>query len=246
MKYPKGFPKEGVTDYKGKELITHEGLVWLATHRGPWSSTVDHVERVFGEDGLPIYIEATVTVSAPRTTEAIAIGEFVVSHTAIGDATRDNCGSMVANALPRMAHTRALSRALRASLGIGRTTAEEMGPDAPERAQVPPKRQHSEQQRTAPDAPPLKRDDSSLLDDDWQKGDTVATANGNVGTIFWIGGDKGDRVGVRWGDSDDEKEWTYTRFLSDPKHSDGPQEPEYIEPSPEITSAHGSDTDVPF
>ena len=127
MNYPEGFPNDGVVRLQGKEYITHTGLVWLATSAGPWSSSVDYVERRWAEDGLPLYVEVHVTVTA---------GD--VSHTAIGDASRVNVGKMIATALPRMAHTRALNRALRALLGQGATTAEEIpaGPvAAPERAQ---------------------------------------------------------------------------------------------------------------
>ena len=44
----------------------------------------------------------------------------------------------------------------------------------------------------------------------------MTTSNGNTGTIVWIGGERGDRVMVRWGDGDDDTEWTYMRFLSSP------------------------------
>ena len=43
----------------------------------------------------------------------------------------------------------------------------------------------------------------------FKHGDIVKTANGNVGSIFWIGtGDKAGRVGVKYGDGKDEKEFT--------------------------------------
>ena len=44
-----------------------------------------------------------------------------------------------------------------------------------------------------------------------EKGDMVRTAKGNVGRVFWM---KEDRVGVRWGEGDDELEWTYVRFCT--------------------------------
>ena len=126
-KYPEGFPADGVVRLQGKEYITHTGLVWLATRQGPWSSSVDYIERRWAEDGLPLYIECGVTVTS---------GE--VSHTAIGDASRANVGKMIVTALPRMAHTRALNRALRALLGYGATTAEEI-PAGQESAQDAPR-----------------------------------------------------------------------------------------------------------
>ena len=115
MKFPKGFPANGVLQLNGKEYVTHAGLVFLISKAGNWSSTVDHVERVFGEDGLPIYMEVTVTVMLEGNT-----------HTAIADASVANVGRSIQTALPRMAHTRAMNRAIRAALGIAATTAEEL------------------------------------------------------------------------------------------------------------------------
>ena len=125
--FPEGFPRDGVVKLQGKEYITHTGLVWLATQRGPWSSSVDHVERVFDDQGLPLYMEVHVTVTS---------GD--ISHTAIGDASRANVGKMISTALPRMAHTRALNRALRCLIGEGATTAEEI-PDSPRTPQDAPR-----------------------------------------------------------------------------------------------------------
>jgi len=125
--FPEGFPRDGVVKLQGKEYITHTGLVWLATQRGPWSSSVDHVERVFDDQGLPLYMEVHVTVTS---------GD--ITHTAIGDASRANVGKMIATALPRMAHTRALNRALRCLIGEGATTAEEI-PDSPRTPQDAPR-----------------------------------------------------------------------------------------------------------
>jgi hypothetical protein len=207
--FPKGFPKDGVADLKGKEYITKPGLVWLATNRGPWSSSVDHVERVFGDNGLPIYIEVTVTVTDHS-------GDTPTTHTAIGDAGVNNVGKMISNALPRMAHTRALGRALAASLGIGRTTAEEMPPD--DVGEAPSSRRQSK--------PAPRRDYNGTGFEggggDFKKGDTVETSKGNVGKIFWLGGDKGDRVGVGWGEGEEDKEWTYLRFLKAPSAATPP------------------------
>ena len=63
---------------------------------------------------------------------------------------------------------------------------------------------------------PKARANAATVDSKWSTGDTVTTSKGNTGTIFWIGGDKGDSVGVRWGDGEEEKEWTYLRFLRAP------------------------------
>ena len=74
------------------------------------------------------------------------------------------------------------------------------------------------------------------------KGDTVQTSKGNVGKIFWIGGDKGDRVGVAWGEGDDEKEFTYMRFLQ--AVSEQPKPPANGAGSPD--GAPEYDDEIPF
>lgn len=82
---------------------------------------------------------------------------------------------------------------------------------APSPKKAAPKKARSASTSTSNPPPPV------LMNGEFDKGDTVQTAAGNVGTLFWIGGDRGDRVGVSWGEGDDEKEWTYMRFLSKPE-----------------------------
>jgi hypothetical protein len=114
----------------------------MATHQSPWSSSIDYVERRWGEDGLPLYVEVHVTVTS---------GD--ISHSAIGDASLANVGKMIATALPRMAHTRALNRALRCLIGQGGTTAEEI-PDSHEMPQDAPRaRQGGSTPPTTTEAP---------------------------------------------------------------------------------------------
>ena len=230
MKFPKGFPSDGVTDYKGKELITRAGLIWLASDRGPWSCSVDHVERVFDDTGLPMYVEVHVTVTDQS-------GDIETKHTAIGDAAINNVNGPIAAALPRMAHTRALSRALCSMLGIGRTTAEEMGPDSPERIV---------KRSTPQPAANHERAARVVSEGMFGKGDTVRTSKGNVGKLFWIGGEKGDRVGVSWGEGDDDKEWTYLRFLSAPETTSNGASSS-VDPNIEDRGdSFGNDADIPF
>ena len=114
---PEGFPSDGIQNIQGKRYITHVGLVWLANHRGkPWSSTIDNIERMYGDDGWPFYVEVTVTITD---------GEC--SHTALGDATRSNVGRNIVPHFVRMAHTRAMNRALRAFVGYAGCTSDELG-----------------------------------------------------------------------------------------------------------------------
>ena len=114
---PDGFPNDGIQMIQRKPYITHVGLVWLANHRGkPWSSTIDNIERTYGDDGWPFYVEVTVTITD---------GEC--SHTALGDASRLNVGKNIVPHFVRMAHTRAMNRALRAFVGYAGCTADELG-----------------------------------------------------------------------------------------------------------------------
>ena len=72
------------------------------------------------------------------------------------------------------------------------------------------------------DIPSGENFNGSGFESKFGRGDTVETSNGNVGSIFWIGGDKGDRVGVQWGEGADEKEWPYLRFLKPASNGGGP------------------------
>ncbi len=102
-----------------------------------------------------------------------------------------------------------LSYTLRDLLLIPRGDEEGVGLDDTKRSATEAK---SEPRRSAP----AKRSAPApvAVDSPFQKGDRVQTSKGNVGDIFWIGtGEKADRVGVRWGDGDSEKEWTFLRLL---------------------------------
>ena len=69
-------------------------------------------------------------VGKEAVVQATAEGEKG-TYTGLGDASPQNVGKNIATATLRMAETRAVNRALRAYLGIGMTTFEEMPPDEP-------------------------------------------------------------------------------------------------------------------
>ena len=116
---PEGFPKDGMMNLNRKPYITHVGLIWLANQAGkPWSSSIDNVDIKYDQNGLPIFALVIVTVSDENG-----------SHTALGDASVQSVGKNITPHLVRMAHTRALNRALRAFVGYAGTTADEMDID---------------------------------------------------------------------------------------------------------------------
>ena len=115
-KPPKGFPKDGLINLNRKPYITHVGLIWLANQAGkPWSSTIDNVDIKYDQNGMPLFALVVVTVSDENG-----------SHCALGDASVQSVGRGITPHLVRMAHTRALNRALRAFVGYAGTTADEM------------------------------------------------------------------------------------------------------------------------
>lgn len=192
-------PAGSVVELQGKQYPTHPGLLALAHAHGVETITTDLLQYNDGE----AIMKAKVTGTR---------GSFE----AHGDASPSNVSRNIANAVIRMAETRAVNRCLRLYLGIGATTAEELPPDAFQgrpsgnTRKAPPKPAQSKP------SPAASAAQSAVANSQFQKGDIVTTSKGNTGKIFWIGGDKGDSVGVRWGDGEDQKEWTYLRFLSAP------------------------------
>ena len=105
-----------IVDLHGKQYITHEGLLSLAHEAGLKAISTNLIS--YQGVGKEAVVRAT------------AEGEKG-TYTGLGDATPHNVGKNTATATLRMAETRAGNRALRAYLGIGMTTFEEMPPDEP-------------------------------------------------------------------------------------------------------------------
>jgi len=106
---------DGLTDLQGQEYINHRGLLALG-HRHGLIEVVVTMLDFSPETGHAI---VSATVKGDRGT-----------FTDIADASPSNVGPRTANATPRMASTRSINRALRLYLGIGATTAEEIGPES--------------------------------------------------------------------------------------------------------------------
>ena len=105
-----------IVDLHGKQYITHEGLLSLAHEAGLKAISTNLIS--YQGVGKEAVVQAT------------AEGEKG-TYTGLGDASPQNVGKNIATATLRMAETRAVNRALRAYLGIGMTTYEEMPPDEP-------------------------------------------------------------------------------------------------------------------
>jgi hypothetical protein len=210
-------PPGSVVELQGKQYPTHSGLLALAHAHGLESIKTDLLNYSDSES----IVKATVT--GTRGT-----------YEAHGDASPGNVSRNIANATIRMGETRAINRALRSYLGIGATTAEELPPDAFQGRASGNTRKAPQKPAQRKQSPAVAAAESTVASGKFGKGDTVQTSKGNVGTIFWIGGDNGDRVGVAWGETDDEKEWTYLRFCREPEPQNTP-DPEPV-----------SDDEIPF
>ena len=105
---------DGLTDLQGQEYINHRGLLALGHLHGLAEVSVSLLSFE-PETGHAI---VTATATGERGT-----------FTDIADASPSNVGPRTKTATPRMGSTRAINRSLRLYLGIGATTAEEIGPE---------------------------------------------------------------------------------------------------------------------
>lgn len=106
-------PAGTVVELQGKQYPTHAGLLALGHAHGLTSMVTDVLSYADGEAVVKC------TVEGSRGT-----------YTGHGDASPANVSRNIASAVLRMAETRAQNRALRAYLGLGTTTLEEMPPEA--------------------------------------------------------------------------------------------------------------------
>jgi hypothetical protein len=103
-----------IIELHGKQYITHEGLLHMAHEAGLTSISTSLIS--YGGVGKEAVVRATVEGEKGKR----------LMFTGLGDASPENVGRGIATATLRMAETRAVNRALRAYLGIGMTTYEEM------------------------------------------------------------------------------------------------------------------------
>ena len=99
----------------GEDYSTFADLITEAHKRGFEGLTTELVDYKM-EDGKPIYAIVMATAHFESG-----------NYEGIGDATRENTNRGIGPHLIRMASTRAMARALRVALGVGKTAIEELG-----------------------------------------------------------------------------------------------------------------------
>jgi len=130
-------PPGSVVELQGKKYPTHSGLLALAHAHGMTSMATDVLSYADGE----AVVKATVEGSRG-------------TYTGHGDASPANVNRNIASAVLRMAETRSQNRAMRAYLGLGATTLEEMPPDAIQgRSNQRQRPAHTQQPKRAPEPP---------------------------------------------------------------------------------------------
>jgi hypothetical protein len=119
--------KKFVITQQGKDYVTYPGLVDALHQLGQGFFSVDtRIEQLPTPDnGHQAVCSAYVRVYDPDNPDLVRR-----SASGIGDASPANVSRMMANALIRMAETRAKARALRDLCNIGMVAYEELGPQS--------------------------------------------------------------------------------------------------------------------
>jgi len=118
-----------LTNIKGKDFVLYAGVLDLANQKGLLKLEVELIQFPAKENGHEAICHA------------VAVGKNGEVFADIGDANPNNCHSMIAKHLIRMASTRAKARALRDLCNVGITSLEEIsdfndviGPGQPKKA----------------------------------------------------------------------------------------------------------------
>ena len=157
-----------IVDLRGKDYITHAGLLEMAHADGIQSVLTEIVSWDFKARAAVVL----ATAAGERGT-----------FTGIGDACPDNVGRNIAGATLRMAETRAINRALRSYLGIGMTTAEEMPGDSGGRRQETRRQPSNGSPRTVVNPKPQQYDDQHS--GQWRNNDGDAPCCPACGSQLW-------------------------------------------------------------
>ena len=118
------FKKRHITDLKGKEYITVNGLLSLAHEKGVKSIETELVQFPNSSNDMTAIFRATVVGYGWDPAQEKVIETNWVAY---GDASPTTTTKMVAAHFIRMAETRAVGRVLRNYTNIGMTSAEELG-----------------------------------------------------------------------------------------------------------------------
>ena len=126
--------KKSVINQQGKDHVLFSGLIDALHQLSIGFFSVDtRIEQLpTAENGQQAVCSALVRVYDPDNPDVVRR-----SCSGIGDASPANVNRMMANALIRMAETRAKARALRDLLNVGMVAFEELGPQTEE----PPERE---------------------------------------------------------------------------------------------------------
>lgn len=117
------FKKKYVISIKGKEAILADGLKVLAHEKGIKQLHTDIIQFPSKDNEFTCIVKAVlIGYDYNPITEKVE----EVSYSAIADANKNNCSSMVAAAFIRMAETRALSRVLKNYTNTGMVAVEEL------------------------------------------------------------------------------------------------------------------------
>ncbi|HEX2035164.1 MAG TPA: hypothetical protein VHS99_13345 [Chloroflexota bacterium] len=126
---PKSMKREFVINRHGKDYVLYAGLLDLAHQQGLQAIKTHLIQAPTAENGQVAICLAEVTTEK---------GTF----TGIGDADPGNVNRMMANALIRMAETRAKARAMRDAVNVGLVALEELAEgamDGPGAEDAPPR-----------------------------------------------------------------------------------------------------------
>lgn len=113
-KYKPKLDERFLTNIKGKDFVLYAGVLDLATQKGLLKLEVELIQFPAKENGNEAICHA------------IAVGKNGEVFADIGDANPNNCHSMIAKHLIRMASTRAKARVLRDLCNVGITALEEI------------------------------------------------------------------------------------------------------------------------
>ena len=141
-----------MTNIKGKDFVLYVGVLDLATQKGLLKLEVDLLQFPTKENGNEAICRA------------VAEGKHGEVFSDIGDANPNNCHSMIAKHLIRMASTRAKGRALRDMCNIGIACIEELadfddviGSGTAKRASRKKAGGNTDKKETKPKADPKKK-----------------------------------------------------------------------------------------
>jgi hypothetical protein len=118
------FKKNYFVEIKKKEAVKAVGLLVLGHEKGIKNLTTEVLQFPNKDNGGVCIVQANLIGYAWSPADKKIVE---ANFSAIGDASRENCSSMVADSFIRMAETRAVGRVLRNYTNIGMLCSDEVG-----------------------------------------------------------------------------------------------------------------------